>query len=77
MRGPITPSTVFAVMQLVSRSMSAKAGRAPAFTTASAVAKKVKAGTITSSPGSMPSARRAIVSASVPFATPTQWRRPT
>ncbi len=72
MRGPITPSTVFALMQSVPGSRSAKIGRAPAFTTASAVAKNVKAGTITSSPGSMSSARSTIVSASVPFATPTQ-----
>jgi hypothetical protein len=36
----------------------------------------VSDGITTSSPGSTPSARRAIVSASVPLATPTQWATP-
>ncbi len=72
-----TGSTVAAVMQCVSASMSANTGRAPALTTASAVAKKLTPGTTTSSSGWMPSARSAIVSDSVPLATPMQCRRPT
>ena len=67
-----TGSTVAAVRQCVSASISANTGRAPALTTASAVAKKLTPGTMTSSPGWTPSARSAIVSASVPFATPMQ-----
>ena len=60
----------------VAGSTSAKTGMPPASTTASAVAKKVKAGTITSSPAFTPSARRARTSASVPFATPTHPAAP-
>jgi hypothetical protein len=37
----------------------------------------VNDGTTTSSPGPTPSARSAIVSASVPFATPIAWFAPT
>ena len=76
MRPLISGSTVAAVMQCVRASMSAKTGVAPALTTAPAVAKKLTPGTITSSPGRTPRARRAIVSASVPLATPMQCRRP-
>ena len=43
--------------------------------TAAAVAMKVFAGRMTSSPAPMPSARSAISIASVPFATPMQCRR--
>src|SRR5215210_1671114 len=55
----------------VSGSTSAKTGVPPSQSTASAVAKKLKAGTMTSSPGSRPSARRERISASVPLATAT------
>ena len=51
-------------------------GVAPARDTASAVAMKVFAGMMHSSPGPTPSARSAISIASVPFATPTQCRAP-
>ena len=56
----------------VSGSMSAKTGVAPTRTTTSAVAAKVKAGVITSSPGPMPRAIRLISRASVPLATEMQ-----
>ena len=45
--------------------------QAPASSTASAVATNVFAGTITSSPGPMPSPVKVSWSASVPFATPS------
>ena len=51
-------------------SMSAKTGVAPRRAIASAVAKNVNAGQITSSPAPIPSASSASTSASVPFATP-------
>ena len=57
-------------------SQSTSTGVAPARATASAVAMKVLAGTITSSPGPMPSARSASSNASVPLATPTQCGAP-
>ena len=60
----------------VSGSTSANTGVPPASTTHSAVAKKLKAGTITSSPGARSSARRASTRASVPLATPTQPAAP-
>ena len=56
--------------------MSANTGVAPIRLTASAVAKKVNDGTITSSPGPIPSARSPSTSASVPEPTPTAWRTP-
>jgi hypothetical protein len=43
---------------------------------ASEVAMKLFAAVMTSSPGPMPSAFRAMNSASVPLATPTQWSTP-
>ena len=52
-------------------STSANTGTAPAATTAFTVAMKVKAGTMTSSPGSTPSAASAQRSAAVPLATAT------
>ena len=51
--------------------MSAKTGVAPMRAIASAVAKNVKAGQMTSSPAPIPSASSTITIASVPFATPT------
>ena len=50
--------------------MSAKTGVAPRRAIASAVAKNVNAGQITSSPAPIPSASSASTSASVPLATP-------
>ena len=49
---------------------------APARRTASAVAMKVLAGRMASSPSPTPSPRSAISMASVPLATPTQWLVP-
>ena len=60
----------------VSGSMSAKTGVAPLRAIASAVAKNVKAGQITSSPRPIPSASRTSTIASVPFATPIAWPAP-
>src|SRR5579862_3221855 len=57
-------------------SMSANTGTAPRRATASAVAKNVNEGQITSSPSPMPSASSAITIASVPFATPTVCSTP-
>src|SRR5215211_102036 len=51
-------------------SISAKTGVAPVRAIASAVAKNVKAGQMTSSPGPAPSASSAMTIASVPLATP-------
>src|SRR3546814_3419922 len=53
----------------LTRSTSAKTGVAPAATTQLADAKKLRAGTITSSPGPTPSARSASSRASVPLAS--------
>ncbi len=65
-----------AVDQTVGSSTSQKTGVAPAWITPSAEAMKVWPGTITSSPGPMPDARRSTPSAAVPDATPTQCRAP-
>ncbi len=54
----------------VAGSMSTNTGFAPTMLMLSAVAKKVNGVVITSSPGPMPRARRAITSASVPLFTP-------
>ena len=54
----------------VAGSTSAKTGVAPRRAIASAEAKNVKAGQITSSPGPIPIASMTSTSASVPFATP-------
>ena len=56
--------------------MSTTTGRPPAWITASSVAMKVIAGTITSSPGSITAAWSASRNASSPLATPTQVRAP-
>ena len=56
--------------------MSANTGFAPSRHTALAVAKNVKLGTITSSPGPMPSAISASSSASLPDAQPTACSAP-
>ena len=69
-RGVSTGSTVSGVSSNVSGSTSAMTGVAPAWTTASAVAMNVIAGTTTSSPWPTPSARNAIARASVPEPTP-------
>src|SRR3546814_18135379 len=53
----------------LTRSTSAKTGVAPAATTQLADAKKLRAGTITSSPGPTPSARSAHSRPSVPLAS--------
>ena len=58
-------------------SQSTKTGVAPAAETASGVAKKVLAGTMTSSPAPTPHAIKARWSAAVPFETPTHSRAPT
>ena len=60
----------------VARSMSTNTGVAPSSTMASAVAMKENGVVITSSPGLMSSAIRAMISASVPDATVMQWRAP-
>src|SRR3954471_22730678 len=65
-----------AVTSAVSGSTSTKHGRAPTSVTASAVAMNELAGTITSSPGPIRSARSASARASVPEATPTAKRVP-
>jgi hypothetical protein len=65
------------VTHIVSRSTSQKTGVAPVGGIASALAQNVKDGTTTSSPGPTPSARSAIVIASVPFATPIACFAPT
>ena len=64
-------------MRPLSSSTSQRTGVAPAWVTARADATNVIPGTITSSPGPMPAASIATVSAAVPEATPTQWRTPT
>src|SRR5258708_5957630 len=60
----------------VSRLTSAKAGTAPARETAFAVAINVKSGTITSSPGPIPSPCNAIASAIVALFTTSAWGTP-
>jgi hypothetical protein len=62
---------VAAVRFWLAGSRSANTGVAPTTTTAPAVAKKLRGGTITSSPGPSPGARRASSSASVPLASAT------
>lgn len=58
-------------------SMSAKTGVAPVSATEFPVAAKVKDGTMTSSPGPTPAARRPRWSPEVPELTATHWRPPT
>ena len=57
-------------------SMSTKMGVAPSSAGSSAVAKKVKGGTKTASPGPMPQAMSGMSSASVPEAQVMQCRAP-
>ena len=75
-RSLIAGSAVAAVITQLSGSTSQKTGVAPIVTTGSTVAKKLREGTTTSSPGPTPSARSAIASASVPLPTPTQCSTP-
>jgi len=70
-------STVAAVTLKVSGSTSQKTGLKPAFQTAPAVAKKVKAGMTTSSPSSGSSAIRLSRRASVPLLQLTACPVPT
>ncbi len=74
--GVRTASIASGVISRVASSTSANRGRAPARTIASTVATNVLAGTTTSSPGPIPTARRARWRASVPLATPTAYRVP-
>ena len=67
------PAATGSIPAVVGR-QSTKTGRAPTRLTASAVAKKVLTGTMTSSPGPTPTHARASLRASVPLLTPTQWR---
>ena len=60
----------------MSGKISANTGLAPNRHTALAVAKKVKLGTITSSPGPMPSAMSASSNASLPEAQPIACSTP-
>ena len=73
-RGVIAAATASGSRQKVSGSMSAKTGVAPTRRTALAVAAKENDGTITSSPGPMPSAISVSCSAEVPELTATQCR---
>ena len=75
-RGLIAAASVAGVIRSVSSLTSAKRGVAPARTIAAALAMNVLAGTMTSSPGPMPSAVRVSCSASVPFATATAYSVP-
>ncbi len=70
-RGVMAASTSAPVVLKVAGSRSTKTGLAPRRETTPAVAKKVKVGTITSSPAPMPSAMRATNWASVPLLMPT------
>ncbi len=70
------PASAFGSMPPVASSTSTKRGRAPACTTASAVAAKVWATVTTSSPRPTRSAARPRCSAAVPEATPTARRTP-
>ena len=77
-RAPASSASLVAdgSMRNVSSSQSTTTGRAPARTTAIAVATNVLAGRITSLPGPIPAARMINSRASVPFATPTQCADP-
>jgi Transmembrane secretion effector len=73
-RGVIAAATAPGSMQKVAGSMSANTGVARARAATPAVAAKEKEGTITSSPGPMPRARRDSHRAAVPELTATQCR---
>ena len=75
-RGVMAASTRAALALKVAGSRSMKTGLAPTRETTPAVAKKVKLGTITSSPAPMPRAMRAASCASVPLDMPTAWAAP-
>jgi hypothetical protein len=75
-RGVIASWTPDAVISSVAGLTSTNTGLAPTANTASAVAMNVLAGTMTSSPGPMPSAARLSWRAAVPLATPTPCRTP-
>ena len=72
----VTAAGIAAGSMLPSSSTSTGTGFAPICETANQVAMKVKAGTMTSFPGPMPSARKASDSASSPFPAPTHSRVP-
>jgi len=72
-RGPIAASNLSASRLNVSRRMSTKTGVAPNRVMQLTDAKKVKLGTMTSSPGPMDSAINASSNASLPEAQPTAW----
>ena len=74
--GPIAAATCSAVSRCVVGSTSTSFGVAPTQLTASAVAMNEFAGTITSSPGPISSARSASEIASVPEETPTERLAP-
>ena len=71
-RSLTTAAAESAEISPVAGSTSHSTGVAPAWSTPSAEAMNVCAGTMTSSPGTMPAADSAIASAAVPEATPTQ-----
>jgi hypothetical protein len=75
-RGVSTAPTVSAVMVCVSRSTSAKTGRAPHLAAHMPEATNVRAGTITSSPAPIPNADSAISSATLPLHTATPYLQP-
>ena len=72
-RGVIAASNPPVSMSKVRGSMSTKTGNAPSRVTQPAVAKKLKAGTTTSSPGPTSRAMSATRMASVPEETPIPW----
>ncbi len=72
MRGPTAAAAASTSSRPVASSTSQRTGTAPEWSTASAEAMNVCAGTITSSPAPIPAAWRLIESAAVPEATPTQ-----
>ena len=73
-RGVIAAATDSGSMVRVSASTSAKIGTAPTSATADAVAMKVNAGTMTSSPMPILRVRRMSCSETVPLATAMPWR---
>src|SRR5262245_48690313 len=75
--GVMAASTAEGSMSAVGGSTSASTGVAPAETTASAVAKNVLGGRMTSSPGPMPAACSMSSKAAVPEPTPTAVVAPT
>src|SRR6185369_8419779 len=76
-RGPMAASTFAGSMPNVRGSTSTKTGTPPWWSTAIAVATKVKAGTMTSSPAWMPAPISARCSAEVPLLVARLYRAPT